>query len=165
MTELENFLDANIGYVQKAVLDVPSGQDLRPFLSYIKEDGDLVFVDVAGGFADSDSKDLMMAWCRGRLRTDRAQKYALISAAWVVGRTDPAQAAELQRVVAREGTGGRYRDERREVYLISVGDQQRTLVAILDVERDYKGKIRRLTRNDALSGVELRGRMANLLID
>jgi hypothetical protein len=163
---LEEWLDSNCRYVETEAKKLPSGQDLRPFLSYIKADGDLVVVNLAAGFGDAASKDLTMAWCRSRMREAHARMYALISAAWYVRRTDAAEAAEVERVFDLEGSEGRYRDERRECYSVSVGDRERSILAVLYVKRDYKQKIRALIRGpDSKQSDDLRGRMANLLRD
>jgi hypothetical protein len=163
---LEEWLESNCRYVETEAKKLPSGQDLRPFLAYINGDGELIIADVAAGFGDAASKDLTMAWCRTKMRQDEAQMYALISAAWVVGRKDQAEAAEVERVFDLEGSEGRYRDERRECYTISVGDRERSILAVLYVTRDYKGKIRQLTRGvDSKHADDLRGRMVNLLRD
>jgi hypothetical protein len=166
MTEvtLEDFLEFNCHYVETAVLDLPSGHDLEPLLSYIKQDGDVVMVPLGAGWTNSLTKDLTMAWCRSRLRTDRAQIYALISAAWSVGRTDPAEAAEVERIIIEEGSSARYSDERKECYVVSVGDRDGSIVAHLWVTRDYKQKIRKLVRGPVSKGDdEVRGRMTDLL--
>jgi hypothetical protein len=166
MTPLEEWLERNCQYVEAEAKKLPSGKDLRPFLSYIKADGDLVVVDLAAGFGDAAGKNLAMAWCRTKMREDRAQMYALVSAAWIVSRKDPTQAAEMERVVEEEGTGGRYRDERKECYSVSVGDREHSILAVLWVKRDYKQKIRALIRGpDSKHTDELRGRMTNLLRD
>jgi hypothetical protein len=161
---LDDFLEFNIHYIETAVLDLPSGHDLEPLLSYITPDGDVVMVPLAAGWTNSLTKDLTMAWCRSRLRADRAQIYALISAAWSVGRTDPAEAAEVERVIIEEGNSARYSDERKECYVVSVGDRDGSIVAHLWVTRDYKQKIRRLDRGPVSKGGDnLRGRMIGLL--
>jgi hypothetical protein len=164
MMTLEEFLEHHIRFVEEATKDLPNGGDLEPFLAYLKPDNEVVYAQLSAGFDDGASKDLTMAWCRTRMQRDQAQIYALVSAAWVVVRaTDSAQADEVMRVVAQEGTGGRYKDERREVYMISAGDRDRTIIAMLDVKRDYKGKIRQLTRNPLADQGTFEGRMANLL--
>jgi hypothetical protein len=165
MMTLEEFLDLNCHYVETAALKVASGQDLAPLFSYLREDGGFVFGTITAGFVDNPAKDLTMAWCRARLRAERARMYALISAAWVVQRRDPAEAAEVERVIGAEGSGTRYRDERRECYLVSVGDHERSLLVTLDVQRDYKQKIRKLVRGPVSQGGDLGGRMVNLLLD
>jgi hypothetical protein len=166
MTTLEEWLEQNCRYVETEAKKLPSGQDLRPFLSYITPEGGVVVLDLTAVFGAGFSRDLVMAWCRTKMREDRAQMYALVSAAWVVGRKDLAEAEEVERVIADEGTGGRYRDERRECYSVSVGDRERSILAVLYVARDYKGKIRQLTRGpDSKQADDLRGRMVNLLRD
>jgi hypothetical protein len=166
MTEvtLEDFLEFNCHYVESAVRDLSSGHDLEPLLSYVKQDGDVVMVPLGAGWANSLTKDLTMAWCRTRLRADQAQIYALISAAWTVRRDDPAEAAEVERVIIEEGSSARYSDERKECYVVSVGNREGSMVATLWVVRDYKQKIRGITRGPVSKGdAEARGRMVHLL--
>jgi hypothetical protein len=67
-------------------------------------------------------------------------------------------------VIEREGTGGAYKDQRCECYSVIVGDREKTLTALFDVERDYKGKIRRLVRQ-VESTPGMFGRMVDLLVE
>jgi hypothetical protein len=163
---LEDFLEFNCRYVETEAPKLPAGDDLRPCLAYIREDGSVTLVNLQDGMYSTATKDAMMAWCRALLRADRAQMYAIVAAAWYITKA-PEHAEEAVKVVNAEGTGGRYRDERRECYMISTGDRSRSLFAVLDVKRDYKGKIRSLIRGDVGKDPTAAavGRMFNLLSD
>jgi len=54
----------------------------------------------------------------------------IIAAAWYVAVSD-AEGEAATRVIDREGTGGVYKDERRECYQVTVGDRERSLIAAM----------------------------------
>lgn len=100
---------------------------------------------------------------RAFLRAIGAERYAIVAAAWIVrvSREEIAAATEL---INRDGTTA-YRDRRRECYQVVAGDRERTLIASFDVERDYKGKIRRLVRSAGPGTTAAFGRMVDLLVE
>jgi hypothetical protein len=155
---LEEYLEANCRYLEAAVKDVPSGQDLAPVFVYEK-DGMTVMVRPA-----LDDKVLAVALFKGMLKSVGAERYAIISAAWYVA-LSPEESTAATALIDREGTGTKYKDRRRECYWISVGDREQSLLACFDVERDYKGKIRRLLRRPSPRPADfIHGRMMDLLM-
>jgi hypothetical protein len=165
MTEpsLEAYLDFHCRYLAEAVTTVPANKDLRPFMSWVGDDGKVGVMVEPLLFDTGRQKDLTVAMFKGCLRQANAVRYAIISACWIAqlsleeGRADRA-------LLQREGTAGKYKDRRTEAYQITVGDHQRSLMVGFDVVRDYKGKIRRLIQREGPSNKTLiEGRFFDLL--
>jgi hypothetical protein len=156
---LDEYLEYNCDYLQSAVKDVPSGKDLAPFFAFVKDD---VVGMVPANFTD---KANAVALFRAFLKAVGAEQYAIVSAAWYVELNNAEQAAGTE-LINREGTGTLYKDRRRECYQVSVGDRERSLLVTFGVERDYKGKIRRLVRKPSPGPADFaHGRMLDLLIE
>lgn len=159
---LKEWMTSNCNYLERAVQDVPANGDLQPFFAAMKDDTPMIFgVDLLQ-FDKAFVVDLFKAF----LHTVGADQYAIIAAAWYV-KLPRVEAERAVPVLDREGTGGAYKDQRRECYQITVGDRERSLIALYDVERDWKGKIRRLIRRTGVGGMPegLFGRMVNLLVE
>jgi hypothetical protein len=156
---LEEYLEANCRYLETAIEDVSSGEDLPPVFAFEKDD---VTVMVPPAL---DDKALAVGLFKTLIKSVGAERYAIISAAWYVA-LDPQEITVATALIDREGTGTKYKDRRRECYWISVGDRERSLIACFDVERDYKGKIRRLLRRPSPKPADfVHGRMTDLLIE
>jgi hypothetical protein len=152
---LEQWLDKNCAQLEKAVQWVPSGRDLPDLYIYGKGES-AGFVTLPDNLSD---KDLVITLFKSALKKLDADKYAIIMAAWYV-QMEPDEDDEI---AMQEGTGGRYKDRRKDCYIVAVGDESRSLLATFDVQRDYKKKITGLIRHDAdISGLE--GRYINLLV-
>jgi hypothetical protein len=156
---LEDYLEMNVAWLETAVQTVAAGKDLMPMFAFETTDATVVVPPTI------DDKELMVALFRGLAKKAGAKRYAIISAAWYV-RLEIHEHAAATAIISREGTGGVYKDRRRESYHVVVGDREQTLIATFDVERDYKGKIRRLIRFPALEPQAFaHGRMIDLLIE
>jgi hypothetical protein len=156
---LHDYLERNVAWLEDAVKTVPAGKDLMPM--YVFETAEAtVCVPPIGA-----DKELMVAVFQGVARAAWAERYAIISAAWYV-RLEPHEKDVGEATISREGTGTIYRDRRRECYEVVVGDKEQTLIATFGVERDYRGKIRRLIRFPALEPQFFpHGRMLDLLVE
>jgi hypothetical protein len=156
---LEEWLTANCGYLELAVRDLPAKADLPPFFAAIKDDMPLIFgIDLM-----QFDKTVAVQLFQAGLKAMGAEKYAIIAAAWYV-KVNIDDAAVVE-VIDREGIAGAYKDQRRECYQVTVGDHERSLIAIYDVERDWKGKIRRLTLQKKGAAKSMIGRMVDLLVE
>jgi hypothetical protein len=163
---LEAFLETNLRAVEERALQLKSNGSLTTMLIAVTE-GVVAVSPVVLQDGDGAARDLEMSLFRARLQAIGADRYAIVSAAWYVAATD-ADKEEVEAAVNREGTGGRYKERRQECLVVTAGDRTRTLLAILDVERDYKGKIRKLTRRASADSANLagglRGRLTDLLV-
>lgn len=157
---LEQWLDMNCVYLQAAIKDLPANGDLPPTFAAMKDDTPVVFGLDLLHFDKAVAVNLFKAG----IRAIDADQYAIIAAAWYV-RIAAEEANAAVQVIDREGTGGAYKDQRRECYQVTVGDRERSLVALFDVERDWKGKICKLVRRTEGVPKEFFGRMVDLLID
>jgi hypothetical protein len=156
---LEDYLERNCAWLNEAVKTVAAGKDLMPMFAFETADTTVVIPPI------SADKDLMVAVFKGTAREAGAERYAIISAAWVVGLAEHEKDAG-QVIIDREGTGTVYKDRRRECYWVIVGDREKTLLAVFFVHRDYKGKIRRLERGPSPSPRAFaHGRMIDLLVE
>jgi hypothetical protein len=156
---LDDWLAANCRYLDAAVQDLPAKGDLPPFFAAMKDGMPLV---VGLDFPRLD-KALAISLFQAVLRRAEADQYAIIVAAWYVKVRRDQNFGATFRQLDREGTGGAYKDQRRECYHVVVGDCERSLAALYDVERDYKGKIRRLIRQPGIMPDHI-GRMVDLLV-
>jgi hypothetical protein len=156
---LEDYLERNCAWLEEAVKTVAAGKDLMPMFAFETKDETVVIPPIGA------DKELMVAVFRGTARAAGAERYAIISAAWVVGLAEHEKDAG-HAIINREGTGTVYKDRRRECYWVVVGDREKTLLAVFFVHRDYKGKIRRLERRPSPRPQDfLHGRMMDLLIE
>lgn len=157
---LEDWLDTNCRYLEEAVRELPARGDLKPVFAGLKDGQPLVFGFDLSHFDKRFAVNLFQA----ALREMEADHYVIIAAAWYVklprGEDDAAV-----KTIGREGTGGSYKEQRRECYQITVGDHERSLIAIFDVERDYKGKIRRLVLQNKGEASGMIGQMVDLLVE
>jgi hypothetical protein len=156
---LEEYLEDQCVMLQKAVADVPAGRDLPPLFGFVKDE---MIGIVPGSFEGGDKADKIELF-RAFLNAIEAEQYAIIAAAWYVALAKDEHAAAFA-VIDREGSGGAYKSRRRECYHVAVGDRDQTLCAMFDVERDWKGKIRRLVRQEGAAGATF-GRMVDLLVE
>jgi hypothetical protein len=158
-SSLTEYLERNVAWLEEAVQTVPAGKDLMSMFVFETTDATVVIPPTI------DDKELMVAVFRATAREAGAERYAIICAAWYV-RLETHEHAAATAIINREGTGGVYKDRRRESYQVVVGDREQTLIAAFDVERDYKGKIRRLIRFPALEPQDFpHGRMIDLLVE
>jgi hypothetical protein len=156
---LEEYLEFNCDWLLSAVRDVPSGKDLYPVFTFQKDNASVMVPPTI------EDKGLAVALFRSLIRSVGAERYAIISAAWVVGLAEHEKDAG-HAIMDREGTGTVYKDRRRECYWVVVGDREKTLLAVFFVHRDYKGKIRRLERGPSPSPQAFaHGRMMDLLVE
>jgi hypothetical protein len=163
MIDLAEFLEANCSYLTEQIAKVPAQKDLEPLLvGFRDEDGLSIVLPPARQL----SKSLTMTIFKTLLRQAEADRYVVIWPAWYVAVTREEHRRAYQ-VLDREGIEehrGEYKDRRKECYQVTVGDRERTLAAFFDVERDYKGKMRRLVRREG--NIEQHfGRAVNLLVD
>ena len=156
---LDDWLAANCRYLEEAVQDLPAKGDLPPFFAAMKDGMPIV---VGLDFRSLD-KALAVNLFQAVLKRAGADQYAIIAAAWYVRVRHDENVGATFRQLDREGTGGAYKDQRRECYQVVVGDRERSLGALFDVERDYKGKIRRLIRQSG-TPKDMFGRMVDLLV-
>jgi hypothetical protein len=159
---LEQWMAANCGYLEMAIKDVPAKADLPPTFAALKDDTPVVF----GLDLTQFDKEVAVNLFRAGIRAIDADQYAIIAPAWYV-KLSHEEAAAATAVIGREGTGGVYKDQRHECYQVTVGDRERSLIAVFDVERDWKGKIRRLIPRSGVGAVPEGsfGRMVDLLVD
>jgi hypothetical protein len=155
---LEDYLERNCAWLEEAVKTVAAGKDLMPIFAFETADATVTVPSAV------DDKDLAVQLFRALAKAAGAERYAIISAAWRV------KLAEHEKdtgraIIDREGTGGVYKERRQECYFVTVGDREKTLIANYDVERDYKGKIRRLIRVPLNPQPFAHGRMMDLLIE
>jgi hypothetical protein len=156
---LEDYLERNIRWLEDAVQTVAADKDLKPMFAFETAEATVVVPPTI------DDKDLMVAVFRGIARAADAERYAIIFAAWYV-RLEEHDKDAGKTIIDREGTGGVYKDRRSECYTISVGDREKSLLAVFDVHRDYKGKIRRLERRPSPRPQDfVHGRMMDLLVE
>jgi hypothetical protein len=155
---LEDYLVRNIAWLETAVKTVAAGKDLMSMFAFETKD-ETVVVPPTG------DKALMVALFRATARGAGAERYAIISPAWIV-KLGKHEIEAGSAIIDREGTGTVYKDRRQECYFVIVGDREQTLIAGFNVVRDYKGKIRRLIRLPALVPQAFpHGRMMDLLIE
>lgn len=156
MASLEEWLERNCTTLEKAVKQVPAGKDLPDLYIWGKGE-ELGLIDLP----HLESKDATVAVFKSTLKKMDADRYAIILAAWYV----LMEPEEDHSIAMEEGTGGRYKHRRKECYIVTVGDERRSLIATYDVERDYKQKITGLIRRDIGDGSGLtEGRYHNLLV-
>jgi hypothetical protein len=156
---LEEYLERNCAWLEEAVKTVAAGKDLMPLFAFETTEASVVLPPTI------EDKALMIALFRANARAAGAERYAIISAAWVVKLAQHEMTAD-RALIDREGTGTVYKDRRREAYWVVVGDREKTLVAVFFVHRDYKGKIRRLERRPSPRPQDfLHGRMIDLLVE
>ena len=163
MTDLAKFLEVNCRYLNEEVVKVPAGKDLAPLLVGFRDQDDVPIIVPP---SPALSKAITMAIFRTALRKLGADRYVVIWPAWYVAVTHEEHKRAFE-VLDREGIEhhqGEFKDRRKECYQIMVGDREQTLAAVFDVERDYKGKIRRLIRHKG-NAQHLFGRVVNLLVD
>jgi hypothetical protein len=162
---LEEFLDGQLRALEVTALNLPARGELATLFIAAKSGNPPAILPVLLG--DGAERALQISLFRAQLQAAGAERYAIVSAAWYVQAT-VAEKAEAEATIDREGTGGRYKKRRQECFLVSAGDRTRTLLAVLDVERDYKGKIRKLSRRASADSAnltaQLRGRMTDLLV-
>jgi len=163
---LAAWLEFNVAFVQAEAPQVRAGDDLVPTAAAIK-DGKVMAAHLP--WRSIGEKSAMVAWFRAWLHGVEADCYALISMAWGIS-ASPAEAAEAQRVIGTHGsTGTKYEAGRQEMITVAVGDRSGSLFCCLNVERDWKGKIRKLhrqpTRSSLDPGIGMYGQMIDLLLD
>jgi hypothetical protein len=156
---LEEYLEDQCVMLQKALADVPAGQDLPPLFGFVKDR----MIGIVPAYFRGGDKAVKIELFRAFLNAIGAEQYAIIAAAWYVALAKNEHAAAFA-VIDREGTGGAYKSRRRECYHVVAGDREKTLSAMFHVERDYKGKIRRLVRQEG-SPEGMFGRMTDLLVN
>lgn len=165
---LEDWLETNIRYAEETAPTVKSGGDLPPVVAAVK-DGQVIGAS-ALLWRSIAEKNRMVDLFRAYLKSVEADRYALISMAWGIRLPNDANVAEAERVIGTQGsTGTKYEAGRTEVVNVVVGDRTRSLSCTLDVTRDYKGKIRKLTRQPTRSSLDaaigMHGQMIDLLLD
>lgn len=158
---LDAWFAVNCKYLEHAWQEVPAKHDLAPMFAGMKDGIAIVF---AAQLLLRLDKEMAVDLFRGILKAAGADQYAIITAAWYVAVPRGEHAAAARQIIDQEGTGGAYKDQRREAYQVIVGDRERTLTALYDVTRDYKGKIRRLDRVTDAPEI-MSGRMCDLLVE
>lgn len=159
---LQAFLEFNIRYVEEAAKEVKPGGDLQPMLAfYAGGELHMALLKLA-------NKDAEMQAAKHLMQQMGATMYALIAASWTVALPDGPDRQRLHDLFQRHGSAHpELRPLRREIYSISVGDKNGTLMACLFVERDAEGRIAKLRREDRKNAEQgiLTGRMVDLLAE
>jgi hypothetical protein len=155
---LGEYLEFQIGFLKDAIQTMRPVEDLCPALSFVASDGryGLGFTE----FGDGQDKAQQMVAFRGLLEEVDAVQYGITAAAWEVVLLKPSP-EEMEAVMA-EGTA-RYKETRKEIYHVTVGDKDATRVVALDVVRDAKNVIVDLVRRPEVISPDLEGRMVGLL--
>ena len=161
---LREFLEFQVEVLEHAVQRIAPGGDLRPMLVYVEPNG-----EVRGVLLSLEDKDGEIAAARTLLREMRAVMYATVIAGWtvVLDKSDPAEAERLLALADQHGTGHpELQPMRREIYTVTAGDKDGTLIANFDVERDAEGRIVKLIRQpDGGPHMIMIGRMFDLLAE
>lgn len=165
---LEDWLETNVRYAEQAAPIVAAGHDLAPMMSAVK-DGKVIDYGLML-WRSIPQKNQMVDMFRAYLKSVQADRYAIVSMAWGIRLPDDGNFVEAERVIATQGSDGtKYEAGRTELVNVTVGDRSRSLLCVLDVTRDYKGKIRNLTRRQTVSSLDaklgMRGQMIDLLLD
>jgi hypothetical protein len=164
LLSLDEWLAANCGYLDQAVQDLPAKGDLPPFFAAMKNGTPMVLALDPLTHDQALAVDLFRAF----LKSAGADQYTIIAAAWYVALGPELNRQEVNavtRTIDRESTGGAFKGQRRECYSVTAGDRERTLTALSDVERDYKGKIPHLSRRTKGMPEGMFGHMTDLLVD
>lgn len=158
-SSLESWLEKNLTYVEKAAPQVEAGGDLAPMMVALRPDGipDVMMPKWRSGA----EKDATIAVFRKHMAKIGAVQYAIIAAGWAV-RLDMAEADRGRAIIEEHGTGHPdYVNRRVEVYNVTVGDRERSLL-----HTNEAGKIVKLTRGETVATDAdnfLGGRMLDLL--